>query len=69
LIIFIGGWTKYALETKDFDNSVAGNMAGIESVIEFYSANKKFLPKDKNIEKYIKLKSKGELKNHIEKYA
>lgn len=67
LLIFMGGWTKYALESKDFNNKIAGNIAGIESVVEFYTKNKNSLPKDKNIEKYIKMKEKGTLKEYIVK--
>ena len=67
LMIFMGGWAKYAINTKDFNNKVAGSLAGIESVIKFYTKNKSVLPKDKNVEKYIKLKKKGKLKEYIEK--
>jgi len=69
LMIFLGGWTKYSLESKDFENKVAGSMAGIESVIEFYTKNKDFMPKDKNVEKYIKMKRKGKLEAYIQKNA
>lgn len=69
LMIFMGGWTKYSLESKNFDNKIEGTKAGIESVIEFYNKNRKFLPKDKNIEKYIKMKKKGTLNDYIEKNA
>lgn len=69
LMIFMGGWTKYALESKDFDNKVAGNLAGIESVIEFYQNNKAFLSKDKNVKKYIKMKDKGTLEEYIAQNA
>jgi hypothetical protein len=67
LIIFMGGWSKYALETKDFSNKVNGNMAGIESVITYYTKNKGNLKKDKNIEKYIKMKEKGTLQDYVKK--
>jgi hypothetical protein len=69
LILFMGGWAKYALESKDFKNKIAGSMAGIEAVIEFYTKNKAFLKKDKNVEKYVKMKNKGTLKAYIEKKA
>lgn len=69
LMIFMGGWAKYSLETKDFNNKIEGSLAGIESVIEFYTNNRDFISKDKNIEKYIKMKEKGTLKKYIEKNA
>jgi len=67
LMIFLGGWAIYSLESKDFDNKVAGNLAGIESVIEFYTKNRTVMKKDKNVEKFIKMKNKGTLKEYIEK--
>ena len=69
LMVFLGGWTKYSLETKDYDDKVAGNLAGINSVIEFYSKNKEYMKKDKNVEKYIKMKEKGKLEDFIKKNA
>lgn len=69
LMIFMGGWAKYSLESKDFNNKVEGCKAGINSVIEFYKSNRQVLPKDKNVEKYIKMKDKGTLSEYIEKNA
>lgn len=69
LMIFLGGWTKYALESKDYKNKIKGNLKGIESVIDFYSKNKANLKKDKNIEKYIKMKEKGTLEEFVTKNA
>lgn len=65
LTIFMGGWTKYALETKDFEGKVKGNLAGTEGVIEFYTLNKKALGKNKEIEKLIQLKNDNKLENFI----
>jgi len=78
LVVFIGGWVKKTIETSNYKNTVAkakedadgvvaGNMAGIEAVIDFYNNNKKLLSKNKSIENYIKLQKKGELKDYIEK--
>ena len=69
LFIFMGGWTKYSIESKDSKDKVAGNLAGIEAVIEFYTKNKADMKKDKNVEKYIKMKEDGTLKEFIEKNA
>ena len=67
LVIYLGGWAKYALESQDFENKQAGSLAGIDSVIEFYTRNKTLIQKDKNIEKYVKMKNKGKLNDYIEK--
>ena len=69
LMIFMGGWAKYSLESGNFNNKIEGSKAGIESVIEFYNSNRQALPKDKNVEKYIKMKEKGTLNEYIEKNA
>jgi len=66
LLIFMGGWAKYAIENQDFNSKRNGNIAGIESVIEFYNRNKDIIGKNKNIEKYVKLKEKGELISYIQ---
>lgn len=69
LMIFLGGWGIHSLETRDFNDKVGGNLAGIEAAIEFYKKNKNFLSKDKYMEKYIKLQKNGKLKEYIEKNA
>ena len=69
LMIYMGGWAVKSLETKDYNNKFEGTTAGIEAVIEFYTKNKAFLTKDKNVEKYIKMKEKGTLPDFIQKNA
>ena len=69
LMIFMGGWAKHALETKDYSNKAAGSLAGIESVLAFYAKNQGVLKKDKNLEKYVKMKEKGTLQAYVEKNA
>lgn len=69
LMVFMGGWAKYSIESSDFNNKIRGSLSGINAVIDFYSRNISFLKKDKNIEKYIKMKKKGSLKKYIEKNA
>lgn len=65
LMIFMSGWTNYALETKDFNNKFKGNLAGTKSVIEFYKKNKKTLGKNKSIEKFMKLDKDNKLEKYI----
>ena len=69
LMIFMCGWTKFTLETKDKDNKIMGNQKGIEAVIDFYIKNKEDLKKDKNVEKYIEMKEEGKLEEYISKNA
>lgn len=64
LMIFMSGWTKYTLQTTDY-NKLDANLVGTESVIDFYSSNKKIIGKNMEIEKFIELKEKGKLKSYI----
>ena len=78
ILIFMSGWIKYALTDKQFqenmklakedtDYLVNGNLAGIDAVINFYEKNKKWTGKDAGVEKYIKMKKKGTLKDYVKK--
>lgn len=69
LMIFMSGWTKYALESHDYTNQVAGNQKGVEAVIDFYTKNKKYLKKDKHVESYIKMRKKGTLSEYIARHV
>lgn len=69
LMIFMGSWAKYSIESGDFSNKINGTTAGIESVIDFYTKNKGLIPKNNGVEKYVKMKEKGTLKDYIEKNA
>lgn len=64
LMVFMGGWGKYAIEKNDGD-IVKGNMAGLESAIRLYKNNRKILGKSEALEKYIRLKDKGELESYV----
>jgi len=57
LMDFMGGWIKYVIENPtEKNNTQAGNIAGINSLIKVYSANKdNGMKKDKRIEKLMKL--------------
>ncbi len=69
LMVFMGAWAKYSLESKEFNNKVAGSLAGLHAVIDFYSRNREVIKKDKNVEKYIKMKQNGTLTEYVEKNA
>jgi hypothetical protein len=67
LMIFMGGWARHSLLTGEDKNKVSGNLAGIESVIDFYSRNKSVIGRDPNVEKYLKMKKRGSLRKYVEK--
>jgi len=65
LIIFLGGWAKYALENPEYkDDEVKCNLAGLRSVIKVYK-KRNGMKKDRNVEKLIKLEKKGELEEWV----
>ena len=66
MMIFMGGWAKCVLEGQAVINDIKGNIAGINAVIELHQRNKKAIGKNKGVEKYIKLKEKGQLEQYIE---
>lgn len=65
-LMFMAGWTEYALSKKD-DSASEGAYAGTIAVLDFYEKNKYELGKVKGIKKLIKKRKKGKLKAHIEK--
>lgn len=65
LVVFLGGWTNYSLENDHSDDKVLGCTAALNAVIDYYQDNRKKLGKDKNIEKYVKMKDAGTLDDFI----
>ena len=65
LILFMGGWAKYVLETGDKD-ATAGNVAGLEMVINYYNQYKDQMSKDRSLKKLSKKMEGGELKTYVE---
>lgn len=66
LMIFMGGYTRYALNAGEDHTLIDANTAGIETVIEFYNLNREELGQIDRIEKYIKLQREGNLRDHIQ---
>lgn len=69
LMIFMCGWARHVLQTGDNKNNLAGNLKGVEAVMDFYTKNKDDLRKDKNVEKYLKMKNEGTLEAYIARNA
>ncbi len=65
LMIFMAGWTDHALKSGKASDNYHGSLAGIETVITFYQANRQHLGKVKAVEKYIKMKEKGTLQEYV----
>src|SRR5262249_53481636 len=61
LVVFLGGWTKYALQNSYSKDEAKGSVAGLKSVIKFYQGNNKSLTKDEQMEKLIELDTNNKL--------
>ncbi len=66
-IIFMAGWTKYALESRDFENKNKAAIAGIQAMIDHYKVVKEYIGKDDKVEEFIKLKEDGKLEEYVKK--
>lgn len=59
LFIFMGGWTRYALQNEYTKDEVPCNLAGLQSMIKVYKAGK--LKKDKKMDELVALEASGGL--------
>jgi hypothetical protein len=70
LIIFMGGWTKFALENAYSKDVFVGSLAGVKAAIKFYKMGNG-IKKDKAMDKLVTLEENGELakwvKEQVEK--
>ena len=64
--ILAGAWSSENIKSGNYDDHLAGALAGVEAVIEYYEKNSSRLKKSKLIKKYISLKKKGKLKSYLE---
>ena len=64
LMAFMGGWTRYVLEKKDTDE-LAGNMAGVQSVLHLYEISSSVKRNDE-LDKLVKLSKEGKLKEWVQ---
>ena len=65
LILFMGGWTRYALQNNYSKDNVQGSIAGIRSAIKVYKTG--LLKKDKEMQKLVELDEKGGLEEYVRK--
>ncbi|WP_343748458.1 hypothetical protein [Fluviicola sp.] len=59
LIVFMGGWTRYALQNEYTTDALQCNLAGVQSMIKVYKTGK--LKKDKKMDELVKLEADGKL--------
>ncbi len=64
LVLFMSGWTRYALENNYSKDSQKGYFEGLKSVINVYKKGID-IKKDKDVEKLVELQEKGELETWV----
>lgn len=67
LTIFMTGYSKYVIENpQEKSNQLAGHLAGINALLDYYSKGKKMkVRKDKKVEKLLKIREIGQLEEYI----
>ncbi len=60
LVLFMSGWTRYALENNYSKDNKRGYLEGLKSVVNVYKKGVD-IKKDKDVEKFVELSDKGEL--------
>lgn len=63
LVVFMGGWTRYALQNEYTTDALQCNLAGVLSMIKVYKAGK--LKKDKKMDELVKLEADGKLESWL----
>lgn len=63
LMMFLAGWTRYALQNNYSKDAVPGSIAGIRCAAKVYKAGG--LKTDKEMQKLIELDEKGELEKWV----
>ncbi len=59
LVVFMCGWTKYALQNEYTKDEVPCNLAGLQSMIKVYKTGK--LKKDKKMDELVAMDTEGKL--------
>ncbi|KAB1064884.1 hypothetical protein [Salibacter halophilus] len=65
LVIYMGGWTKKALNSDEPVSIVDGSEAGLLAVIEYYQKNENIIDKNRKVKKLIRLKKKDKLRQFV----
>jgi len=65
LMLCMGGWVKYSIDTKKYNDEIMGNYKGLEAVIQFCKKNPDTF-KDSSIKELTEKYDKGTLKDWIQ---
>jgi len=64
--IFMCGWTKYAIETRDYNNNFKCHLAGLRAIIQVYKENKD-IKTDSAVDDLIVVDKEGKLDEWLQK--
>jgi hypothetical protein len=64
IITFMGGWTKYALDSSDFKNKVNGHLAGLQAIIRVYKENEG-AKSDDAVDELVAIEKEGKLEKWL----
>jgi hypothetical protein len=64
-VTFMGGWTKYALDSNDFKNKVNGHLAGLRAIIRVYKENKG-AKSDDAVDELVAIEKDGKLEKWLQ---
>jgi hypothetical protein len=67
ILVFMAGWTRYALRSRKFDDELNGNIEGVKAVTAYYQKNRATLQHDEHVEAYIKLQKEQKLVEFVKK--
>lgn len=67
LQIFSIGWSKYVLVNGDKEDIIGAAVYAIRTLNNYYSANRDFMDKNEQLEKFIELELEGKLKERVTK--
>lgn len=65
LTLYMGGWTRFAIENPNEKDQSKFHLAGLKSIIKVYNAGKG-VKKDKNVQELVEADEKGELGKWLE---
>ncbi len=64
LMIFMGGWTKFAIQNPDVKDKMKGHLAGLQAIVRVYIQNPG-IRKDEAVEAIVKAEKNGALEDWL----
>jgi len=65
MLAYMMGWTKYSLEHNHSNDTLECTYAAVTNAVNFYSRNRQYLKKNKELDKYKEMADNNTLYRHI----